>query len=196
MLKEKGKKMQSDIGEMLKPLPLHPNHLTALSLIFAAIGSYFAFRNDMLAIVLFIMAFAFDALDGAVARAKNLASTFGAYMDGICDRLVEFLALLPLFFSPEFLFPALLTLFFGTCMTSFSKAYASHRKLTDEKTAASMKTFMPRTERAMGILLVLALFIYGEVMYAWYLLCAISAVSVLSFIILQYEACKIGMKKK
>ena len=131
-----------------------------------------------------------------MARAKKLTSAFGAYIDGICDRLAEFLALLPLFFYPEFLFPALLTLFFGSCMTSFSKAYASHRKLADEKKAAGMKTFMPRTERVIGILLVLALFLYGEVAYAWYLLWAIAAVSVLTFVLLQYEACKIGAKKK
>lgn len=194
-MKQKGAKLQNEIGKLLKPIPLHPNHITALSLIFAAIGSYFTFRNDALAVLIFLIAFCLDALDGAVARAKSLCSTFGAYMDGICDRLVEFLALLPFFFNSEFLFPTLLTLFFGTCMTSFSKAYASHRKLADEKTAAGMKTFMPRAERVIGIWLVLALFLYGEISYAWYLLWAMAAVSVLSFVLLQYEACKIGARK-
>ncbi|MFA5108114.1 MAG: CDP-alcohol phosphatidyltransferase family protein [Candidatus Micrarchaeia archaeon] len=195
MLKKSFSNFQEKLGEMLKPIPLHPNHITALSVLFAGAGTYFAFGGNLLAIPMFAISFALDAIDGAIARAKGLTSKFGAYMDGICDRLVEFLALLPLFLFAEFVFPALITLFFGTCMTSFSKAYASHREIADNKEAAQMKTIMPRAERVIAILIVLALFLYGEVMYAWYLLWAVAAVSVISFIFLQFEARRISKEK-
>ena len=38
----------------------------------------------------------FDLLDGAVARATNRASNFGAILDAVCDRLADFSVLIAL----------------------------------------------------------------------------------------------------
>ena len=189
---------QARVGEFFKWLPLHPNDITLLSVVFAALGAWFVWQQNVLGPALFLLSFALDGLDGAVARAKNLASAFGAYLDGVCDRLVEFLALLPLLFSsvPGLFLPSLLTLFFGSCMTAFSKAYADHREVCDAKTAAKLTTLMPRTERVIGIWVCLILFIYGRFEILIPLLWILAAGSILSFVWLQYGAWRAGEKAK
>ena len=182
--------MQKNVGEFLKPLPLHPNHITILSALLAASGAYFVFEKNIFGILLIFLSFACDGLDGAVARAKNLSSSFGAYLDGMSDRLVEFFALLPLLFDATLMLPSLLLLFFGTCMTSFSKAYASHRGVMDADAAAKMKTILPRTEGVISIFIALIFFVLGYLQYAHYLLWLLAALSIISFIYLQIEACK------
>lgn len=196
MIKNSLAGLQEKIGKMFSFLPLHPNHITVLSLACAAFGAYFVYEKNIFGLVLFLFAFLFDGLDGAIARAKSLSSAFGAYLDGICDRLVEFFALLPFFFYPEFVFPSLLALFFGTCMHSFSKAYADHRLVCDAKTAAGLKSFLPRTERVIGIFLALLLLVIGEISFAWYLLWALAALSIIAFLMLQFEIVKIAKAKK
>lgn len=188
MLKEKLSEVQKMSGNILRPLPLHPNHITLLSVLIAAAGSYYVFQKDLLGVALIALSFAVDGLDGALARAKNLVSKFGAYLDGITDRIVEFFALLPLFFSPQFMLPALITLFFGSCMTAFSKAYADHREIMDAKTAAKLPTLLPRAERVIGIFIVLILYLLGYAEAAAYILWLLATLSVLSFIWLQKEA--------
>ena len=39
--------------------------------------------------VLFVLASAFDGVDGAVARASGRTSTFGAFLDSLADRYAE-----------------------------------------------------------------------------------------------------------
>ena len=187
MLKNSLSGLQEKVGAAFAVLPFTPNQITVLSLLFGAAGAYFAYEKNVFALALFLVAFLLDGLDGAVARAKNMSSHFGAYLDGICDRLVEFFALLPFFFYSEFVFPALLSLFFGTCMHSFSKAYADHREVMDAKAAAGLKSFLPRTERVMGIFLALALLLFGEISYAWYLLWVVAVVSAGAFCVLQFR---------
>ena len=80
-------------------------------------------------------------------------SARGAYIDGMIDRLVEFLFILSFsFFAlPDFFIPfqlsLVLFLFFGSCMTSFATAYAEHRKVADSKKIARQPGLLPRAER-------------------------------------------------
>ena len=196
MLKKKFSGLQSQVGNSLSWIPLHPNHITLLSLMFAALGSIMILFKAPLGVVMFLISFSLEGLDGAIARAKNLTTPFGAYLDGVSDRIVEFFALLPLFFDPTLILPALLTLFFGSCMISFSKAYASHRKLMDNKTASDMTTIFARTERNIGIFLVLVLVVYGYVLEAGILLWALAILSLASFIYLQEQARRCSGKSK
>ncbi|MFH0927313.1 MAG: CDP-alcohol phosphatidyltransferase family protein [Candidatus Micrarchaeota archaeon] len=195
MIKDVLSHLQKQVGDLFSFLNIHPNHITILSVVFAALGAYLAYEGNLFALGCFLIAFLIDGLDGAIARAKGLQSAFGAYLDGICDRLVEFLALLPFFFYPEFLFPAIISLFFGTCMHSFSKAYADHREVMDAKSAAGLKSFLPRTERVIGIFLALALLLAGFISYAWYLLWILAAVSVGAFLLLQLRVFEAAKKK-
>jgi len=190
MIKQMLEKFQKDIGEIFKGIPLHPNHITLASVLFAILGSYFIFLARWEGLLLFLIAFLIDGLDGAVARSKNLVSPFGAYIDGICDRIVEFFALLPLILNSEYTLAAVLVLFFGTCMTSFSKAYADHRNICDAKTASKLRTLFPRTERTIAIFISLILYLQqSEYLAIWIWACAVT--SIVAFINLQFEAyCK------
>lgn len=69
--------------------PLTPNHLTVLSFL-VAIGAaiFFLFGNHIhLAIggMLYQLSFALDAMDGTLARLKNLKSRLGAFIDPYFD---------------------------------------------------------------------------------------------------------------
>ncbi|MCL6088857.1 MAG: CDP-alcohol phosphatidyltransferase family protein [Candidatus Marsarchaeota archaeon] len=196
MLKNSLSDFQSRVGEFFKWLPLHPNDITILSVVFAAVGAYFVYQQSVLGPILFLLSFLIDGLDGAVARAKNLTSAFGAYLDGVCDRLVEFLALVPLLLSPLLFWPSLITLFFGSCMTAFSKAYADHREAVEHQKAAKLSTLMPRTERVIGIWVGLVLFVTGRHDILIPLMWILAAGSILSFLWLQFAVWRAGQGRK
>ncbi|MEW6528410.1 MAG: CDP-alcohol phosphatidyltransferase family protein [Candidatus Micrarchaeota archaeon] len=187
MLKNALSDLQNKIGEIIKPIPLHPNDITILSIILAIIGSYYVWNKDIAGMFFIILAFVMDGLDGALAHAKNLTTNYGAYLDGVSDRIVEFFALLPLFFSQQLMTPALFVLFFGSCMTSFCKAYADHREVVDSKTAAKLKTILPRSERTIGIFIVLTLYLFNYIQEASYILWIVAILSISSVIYLQYD---------
>lgn len=158
-----GDSFQKKLGVLFSWIPLSPNQITVLALLFAIVGFCFAMQQQAyLSLFFFILAGAVDAIDGAVARARKQVTSRGAYIDGIIDRLVEFLLVMSLFFFyiPSFILPAalllIIILFFGTCMTSFATAYAEHRHVADSKKIAAQPGIMPRAERL--ILLFAALF--------------------------------------
>lgn len=151
-------------GRSFAWLPLHPNAITILSVLLAIAG--YLTWTPMLetraeAILLFAFAFFFDAIDGAVARAKKLESKQGAFLDGIADRVVEFFLILTLFkmFSLNFEVQLLLLaiLFFGTGMASFVKAYGEHQGVLTHEEAISMPGIFERTERSIALLAIFLL---------------------------------------
>lgn len=146
--------MQLSLGKLFSSLPFTPTQITLSSVLFAAIGFLFASVSlPYHALGFFVLAGIVDAIDGAVARAKKMVSAQGAYIDGITDRLVEFLFILSFFFFPlpSVLIPASLTLiiflFFGSSMSSFATAYAEHRHVADGKKIAAQPGILPRAER-------------------------------------------------
>jgi CDP-diacylglycerol---glycerol-3-phosphate 3-phosphatidyltransferase len=72
-----------------------PNQVTAVRVMaaFAAVAvftfSNASFAADLIALALTLAAIALDALDGFLARRRNLATAFGAQLDILGDRLVE-----------------------------------------------------------------------------------------------------------
>ena len=73
------------------------NQLTITGLIIGLLSSFFIFLSGILlwklelivcSIVLMVISFFFDALDGAVARLEE-STTFGGILDIFCDRTVE-----------------------------------------------------------------------------------------------------------
>jgi len=165
---EFAKPLQAKIGGWIAWLPLTPNQLTVSAVLFAAIGFFFSLQQQVFpSLAFFMLAGAIDALDGAMARAKKQVSDRGAYIDGITDRLVEFLFILS-FFSyalPSFIIPAWLSLicilFFGSTMTSFATAYAEHRHVAGSKKIADQPGIMPRTERLLFLFLAMLLVFYS-----------------------------------
>ncbi len=149
------------LGVAFSRIPLTPNQWTLLSLVPALLGFVaLAYYHEMgWGLALFLISGLMDAIDGGVARVTGSVSNFGAYLDGMMDRFVEALLLggLMLFGLPEVVFAGyavpmwqllVLLLFFGTCMVSFARAYADHRKaLTDEKKLRKMGGVLERAER-------------------------------------------------
>lgn len=179
--------LQEKLGGFLKFLPMTPNQLTVLSVVFSIIGLFFFIHSSFwAAFLLYGLAFVIDGLDGALARAKGLVSSKGAFLDGVADRFVEFFILVG-FVSldlPVLLFPPVYWIFslvfFGTCMTSFIKAYADHRKAIPPDSAANLKGILERAERSILIMASVLFVCMGMVDYSLYLLVAASILAIIT----------------
>lgn len=149
------------LGVVFSHIPLTPNQWTLLSLVPAVFGFVaLAYWKEMgWALGLFAVSGIIDAIDGGVARVTGSVSNFGAYLDGMVDRIVECLLLTGLmlfglpdlvvagYATPMWLWLSLL-LFVGSGMVSFARAYADHRKvLTDPKKLRRMGGILERAER-------------------------------------------------
>ena len=159
-----GASFQKAAGKLFSSLPLSANQITVCALLLAFAGFCFAYaQQPLVSLLFFILSGVTDAIDGAVARARNEVSARGAYIDGMIDRLVEFLFACSFFFYalPAFILPAaawiICLLFFGSCMTSFATAYADHRKAADAKKIAAQPGIFPRAERLILLFIALAL---------------------------------------
>jgi phosphatidylglycerophosphate synthase len=100
-----------------------PNQVTAagLVLVAAASAAYLWHRNDWIFGLCLALAFAFDALDGAVARQTGLSSRLGGYFDAMVDRYQELAVLLAIGWVSGHWALALLA-FSGAMLTSYAKA--------------------------------------------------------------------------
>ena len=123
------------IGEKLAKLPLSPNQWTLSSLLIVLLSFYFLINQDFLiAGIVFIFAASIDMIDGAVARATRRATVFGAYLDTIVDRIIEFVIILGLFLVPypDFIIPANVWLFvmlFCSLMVTYTKSAATEKRI-------------------------------------------------------------------
>lgn len=118
------------VGRGLAKTGITPNALTALGLalnfgaaVIIASGWY------SLGALAFLGASAFDALDGAVARATGRATPFGAFFDSLADRYSEaavfFGLLVSLAYRGDFtLGAAALLSLLGSLMVSYARARA------------------------------------------------------------------------
>ena len=181
------KSFSESVGRLFARVPLHPNTITVFSVIFAAAGFALFLYPSLLPIgfAFFLLAFLSDVVDGAVARAKGLTSKKGAFLDGISDRIVEFFLILALFVSTTDPITQLLLvsiLFFGTCMTSFVKAYAEHSGIFDNKTAKRMPGILERAERSVLLLVVPVLMLLGATRFVVPLLALIALLCLATFL--------------
>ena len=75
-----------------------PNQLTGTSLVFALLAAlaYSGGRPLFFALggCLTLVSTIFDAADGMLARAKNMTSRYGAYLDLFLDRIADFLVMI------------------------------------------------------------------------------------------------------
>jgi len=102
---------------------LTPNQVTAigLGLIIVASGAYLLHQNPLIFGLTLAVAFAFDALDGAVARQTGLSSKLGGYFDAMVDRYQELIVLGAIAWVTGLWALALLA-FSGAMITSYAKA--------------------------------------------------------------------------
>lgn len=73
---------------IFKKLNFSPNIITTISFFFGILSSYFLYNNNnKIAIILHLLAYYFDCLDGYFARKYNMCTIFGDYYDHITDAI-------------------------------------------------------------------------------------------------------------
>lgn len=111
---------------LAKPLVkagLTPNQVTLLGLVLIVVNcALYCWHENQFWFGLGLAAsFAFDALDGAVARLRNMSSKFGGYLDGVIDRYQEIAVYAAIAWVTGWWALAFLTLT-GSLMVSYNKA--------------------------------------------------------------------------
>lgn len=118
------------IARVLGGWGVSPNTLTLLGYVLhLPVMVMLATGHLRLGGVLFVVASAFDALDGSVAREMGQASTFGAFLDSVVDRFSEGTVLFGLLLyylnGGARLEPALIYVaVFGSLLVSYTRARA------------------------------------------------------------------------
>jgi phosphatidylglycerophosphate synthase len=178
---------QASIGAAISVIPLSPNGWTLLSIIVAVIAAATIATGYLLpGLLLFALAGLFDVIDGAVARARGETSELGGFLDGLADRFVEGIFLFSFMFQalPEIVLDARIwlasTIFLGTCMPSFIRAYADHKGVISRDKALALSGICERSERLLIIILGLALGILYSMDWFIYGLIVASALSIIT----------------
>ena len=165
------------IGMLFSKVGLTPNQWTLLSILPAIFSFYFLTQfSFLLAALFFGIAVFLDFVDGSVARVTGKVTKFGAYLDTIVDRYIEFLIIVGIFFVPlpdAFVSHRLWLLFFvfGSIMTTYTKAAAKEKDLVKTELKGG---YFERAER----LIILFFGIAGAHFNALFLTAAIAALAV------------------
>jgi len=140
MLSGKKAKFQKFFDYFVMPLKktgVSANQLTIISLFLAFLFFYAMVSGSyILALIFLIVSIFLDALDGHLARLTRTASVYGAYLDTIIDRYVEFIIYLSLFFIvlPKIIFESSVWIslcIFGSLMTTYVKAAFTEKTKKD-----------------------------------------------------------------
>jgi phosphatidylglycerophosphate synthase len=100
-LRERYQRAMMPFGRALARTGITPNRITALSLLVAFFSAYFFYLGELLiGLAIMLLAVFMDMLDGAVARAANMESKFGATFDHTLDRYAEFFFIMGLMMGP------------------------------------------------------------------------------------------------
>ncbi|MCK5151178.1 MAG: CDP-alcohol phosphatidyltransferase family protein [Candidatus Thorarchaeota archaeon] len=100
-LREQYQSVMMPVGRALAKTGITPNVITGLTLLVAMVSTYFFAIGDLLiGLAVMILTVVMDMFDGAVARAANLGTKFGATFDHTLDRYAEFFFMLGLMLGP------------------------------------------------------------------------------------------------
>lgn len=134
--RERFSKLSVNVGIAFSKIPLSANQWTLLTLVPTVVALWYLVQEQfLLAAAFFIVASFIDVVDGAVARVTGTASKLGAYLDTIIDRYVEGIIVFGLLFAalPDWVLPVrawIFLYFFGAMMTTYAKAAAKEKELT------------------------------------------------------------------
>jgi phosphatidylglycerophosphate synthase len=133
------------LAQPLVLLRLTPNQVTVLGLVLvlANCAAYLAYRNGLAFGLGLAVSFAFDGLDGAVARLTGTSSRFGSYLDAVIDRYQEIAVFFVIAWVNGWWAVSFLALS-GALLTSYNKARAAIEIPIDN---AKWPDLMERLER-------------------------------------------------
>ncbi|MCK9445331.1 CDP-alcohol phosphatidyltransferase family protein [bacterium] len=179
--------LEKIVAKIFGVLPLTPNQFTYLSGFFAVFTLWFMIKGDLvLGTVFFLIAEGLDLVDGAVARAKNMVTTKGAFLDTIFDRYIEGSVLIGFIFLglPDIFLPIsfwICLAIFGSLVTPYIPAAALEKEMWAGKQLRA--GIMTRAERIIFILIALILgIIYPDYVYTTYVIIALAIISNISAI--------------
>ena len=143
------------IARHLVATGISPNQVTmlGLALVLANCALYLWHENHAVFALLLAVAFAFDALDGAVARLTGRSSRFGGYLDAVIDRYQEIAVFLAIASVTGYWLPAMGALT-GSLLISYAKARAAIEVPIDN---IKWPDLMERLERIVFLCLALLL---------------------------------------
>jgi len=180
------------VGILFSKVPLSANQWTILSLIPIFFAVWLLVQGQYLwAAGLFLLSAFMDLIDGSVARVTGTVSKKGAYLDTVVDRYVEGLVIFGLLFAglPGFYLPAafwLFLYFFGAMMTTYVKAAAKEKELTEKELKGG---FLERAERLI-ILFIGILVASLDLFYLTYTIVVLAVLSNVTALQRIYQAVK------
>ena len=144
---------------------ISPNAITVigLALVVAGAAAYPFHGNSLLFGGWVACAFAFDALDGAVARLTGRSSKFGGYLDAVVDRYQE-LAVLSAIAYVHDVWPHVLLVLSGSFLTSYNKARAAMEVAIDN---GDWPDLIERLERIIFVCALLVIGYWFPVVIPW-----------------------------
>ena len=87
------RRLSTLLTRLLVRTPLTPNQVTVLSFLVLLPGAYLLSTGERIALIgaglLIQLSFTLDCCDGEIARLRGLSSPFGAWFDGLLDRIAE-----------------------------------------------------------------------------------------------------------
>lgn len=141
MIKEKSQawvKISKKLGVWFDQLPFHHHFYTWMTIPISLLGLFAITKQDIwVGVLLYSLAGILDVIDGALARHRNQASGYGAFLDGSLDRFIDFIVIFSYFWLPIVtpwmpLTHWIAIAIFFALMPSFEVAYANHRKAVDD----------------------------------------------------------------
>jgi len=128
LLRERTKGLLASVARLISRTGVSPNILTFTGFLAAlALACILASGHERVAGLLMIPVGLFDALDGALARAKNEVTPFGAFFDSTLDRFSEialYLGLLYLYRGSTLETVLIYLTITGSLMVSYTRARA------------------------------------------------------------------------
>ena len=153
------------IGRLLAGLGVHPDAVTVAGLaMVAAAAALIASGSFLPAGLLLLVSLPLDAVDGAVARARNRSGKFGMVLDSTLDRYADgfIFAALGYYFAVQDRFDMLtlaLLALIGSFLVSYVRARAEDAKIGLRVTVG----WFTRVERVIAILImILAMGLFGN----------------------------------
>ncbi len=94
-----GHVFDKSLGKIAKKIPFSPNSITIAGFIITLFASCMLTSDLFTGGLLIIVGALFDMLDGIVARVKNKATRFGAFLDSVLDRYSDAFILLAIAYN-------------------------------------------------------------------------------------------------